>query len=306
MPRKKQASHPRFIKYAEYIINHKNYRGLPIKTKDDGSFVWVAPRDSEIGKQRKEWCINKAKELHLIKNDSDYPGMYRDVMFTIHPTKKRICSICGKEMSLYYHYPNNVFLKSLNKRFNSDFTDTDNINDIWDELIYEKEVSPEEVGEFLIKKGNLNLDCKSASKDQIINSLEEVCRKGLKKCLGPGSMSDFPDRFDGFHDYNRCCRSSHDKGRSKDNLKSYNKDRRAYEYWSGGNIHAANQFMGSKFFNGVSADHIGPISLGFVHDSRYLKPMPSGDNSSKRDRLLIEDLEKIIEIQDKTNVYPMS
>ena len=119
-------------------------------------------------------------------------------------------------------------------------------------------------------------------------------------------MSNFPDRFDGFHTYNRCCRSTQDKGRSKENLKSYTKDRRAYEYWSDGNIHAANQFMGSSFFDGTSADHIGPISLGFVHDPRYLQPMPGGDNSSKRDRLQIVDIESIIETEKRTGVYPMS
>lgn len=108
-------------------------------------------------------------------------------------------------------------------------------------------------------------------------------------------MSYFPDRYDGFHTYNRCCRATQDKGRSKENLKSYTKDRRAYEYWSDGNIHAANQFMGSAFFDGTSADHIGPISLGFVHDPRYLQPMPGGDNSSKRDRLQIVGIESIID-----------
>ena len=92
----------------------------------------------------------------------------------------------------------------------------------------------------------------------------------------------------------------------KENLKSYTRDRRAYEYWSDGNIHAANQFMGSSFFDGTSADHIGPISLGFVHDPRYLQPMPGGDNSSKRDRLQIVDIESIIETEKRTGVYPMS
>ncbi len=88
------------------------------------------------------------------------------------------------------------------------------------------------------------------------------------------------------------------KGGQKKISKSYTKDRRAYEYWSDGNIHAANQFMGSRFFKGASADHIGPISLGFVHDPRYLlQPMPGGDNSSKRDRLQIVDIESIVETE---------
>lgn len=119
-------------------------------------------------------------------------------------------------------------------------------------------------------------------------------------------MSNFPDRFDGFHTYNLCCRSTQDTGRHADNMKSYTRDRRAYEYWSDGNIHAANMFMGSQFFKGTSADHIGPISLGFVHDPRYLQPMDKSDNSTKRDRLIFSDIEKILEVESRTKIYPIS
>lgn len=305
MARNEKEWHPNFEKYVEEIVNHPNYKGLPIKRKDDGSYAWVAPKKSEIGKARIEWCKKKAMELGLIDDGKEYPGMYADVMLEIHPTKKRVCQICGKSMSLYYHYPTKPFVNSLNKKFHTDFTICDHISDIWDTL-NKNGVSEKEIASFLITKGNLNVEVGTVTKKQIIDLLEYRCRKGGKKCLGPGAMSNFPDRFDGFHSYNRCCRQKEDKGRSKQNLKSYGKDRRAYEYWSDGNIHAANQFMGSSFFDGISADHIGPISLGFVHDPRYLQPMPTSNNASKRDRLQIEDVEKIIRIQKETNVYPMS
>lgn len=291
---------PRFIKYMEMIINHPNYKGLRIDKKNDGSYNWIAPAKSDVGKERIEWCEAKAIELGY----PIQPGVYADVMLTIHPTKAKVCQICGKEMSLYYHYPNVNFLKSLNKQFDSDFTYCDHISDIWDTLI-SNGVSESKIAAFLITKGGLDLS-PSSGKDTIIKALEFACRKGNKKCLGPGAMSNFPDRFDGFHTYNRCCRASQDKGRSSKNLRSYTKDRRAYEYWSDGNIHAANQFMGSDFFSGTSADHIGPISLGFVHDPRYLQPMTGSDNSTKRDRLQIIDIEKIIETETRTHVYPMS
>lgn len=297
--------HPRFLRYMEKIVTHKNYKGLAIKKKPDGSYAWIATAKSEIGQQRIDWCITKGQELDFITEHKAYPGMYADVMLEIHPTKWKVCQICGKEMSLYYHYPNANFLKSLNKQFNSDFTDCDHISDIWDELI-NKGIRKTAIASFLISKGSLNLNAATATKEEIIDALEYACRKGDKKCLGPGAMSNFPDRYDGFHTYNRCCRATQDKGRSKENLKSYTKDRRAYEYWSDGNIHAANQFMGSSFFDGTSADHIGPISLGFVHDPRYLQPMPGGDNSSKRDRLQIVDIESIIETEKRTGIYPMS
>ena len=297
--------HPRFMQYMEKIVHHPNYRGLPITKKSDGSYAWIAAAKSKTGQQRIQWCIRKAEELGFIKEHEPYPGVYADVMLEIHPTKWKVCQICGREMSLYYHYPNANFLKSLNAKFGTDFSDCDHIGDIWDELI-ERGVCKEEIADFLIRKGNLDLHARTAEKEEIIDALEYACRKGDKKCLGPGAMSNFPDRFDGFHTYNRCCRAVQDKGRSKENLKSYTKDRRAYEYWSDGNIHAANQFMGSRFFKGTSADHIGPISLGFVHDPRYLQPMPGGDNSSKRDRLQIVDIESIVETEKRTGVYPMS
>lgn len=301
MAREERKWHPLFIKYMEMIVNHPNYRGLRIEKKSDGTFSWIATAKSETGKARIAWCENKAKELGF----SLQPGVYADVMLAIHPTKLKVCQTCGREMSLYYHYPNANFLNALNKTFNSDYTDCDHISDIWDDIV-SRGVSADRIAAFLVSKGNLSINPRTASKGEIIDALEYACRKGNKKSLGPGAMSNFPDRYDGFHTYNRCCRSSQDKGRSKENLKSYTKDRRAYEYWSDGNIHAANQFMGSSFFEGTSADHIGPISLGFVHDPRYLQPMTSSDNSTKRDRLQLIDIVKVIETEKRTGVYPMS
>lgn len=301
MSREERKWNNRFIAYMNMIANHPNYKGLPIQKKKDGSLSWIATAKSKVGEERIKWCLKKADELGFPHR----AGVYADVMLAIHPTKWKVCQTCGRLMSLYYHYPNANFVKALNKDFHADFTDCDHIADIWDTLI-ESGVKKRVLAKYLINKGGLELDPDDASKEEIIDALELVCRKGNKKLLGPGAMSNFPDRYDGFHTYNRCCRSSQDKGRSKENLKSYTKDRRAYEYWSDGNIHAANQFMGSSFFDGISADHIGPISLGFIHDPRYLQPMSGGDNSAKRDRLQIEDIEKIIETYNRTKVYPMS
>lgn len=301
MSRNNRNWNDKFIEYMEMIANHPNYKGLPIEKKQDGSLKWIATAKSKTGKERIEWAENKADELGFEKR----AGVYADVMLAVHPTKWKVCQTCGKSMSLYYHYPNANFLKSLNKTFDCNFTNCDHISDIWDSLI-DKGVSKDKLAKFLINKGRLDLDYMTSEKNEIINSLEFACRKGGRNCLGPGAMSNFPDRYDGFHTYNRCCRATQDTGRSKENMKSYTKDRRAYEYWSDGNIHAANQFMGSSFFDGISADHIGPISLGFIHDPRYLQPMTNSDNSSKRDRLRIEDIVNITETEKRTGIYPMS
>ena len=301
MARSTREWHPNFLAYMDFIVNHPNYKGLKIDKKADGSYKWIAPAKSEIGKARIKWCEDKARELGIPVR----PGVYADVMLAIHPTKKKVCQTCGREMSLFYHYPNANFLSSINKKFGVLYTDCDHIADIWDDLI-DRGVSQSTISSFFVQKAGLDISYINATKDELIDAMEFACRKGGKGCLGPGAMSNFPDRFDGFHTYNRCCRGSQDKGRSKENLKSYTKDRRAYEYWSDGNIHAANQFMGSSFFSGISADHIGPISLGFVHDPRYLQPMLGNDNSTKRDRLQFEDVEKILDTEQRTGVYPMS
>ena len=301
MAREKRVWHPEFMKYMRDIVNHPNYEGLPIAINKDGSYGWVATAKSEIGQERIRWCLEKADELGI----PNQPGVYADVMLRIHPTKWKVCQTCGNKMSLYYHYPNAKFLNGFNKTFRSSFTVCDHIEDIWDTLLNQG-VPKVRLAAYLIDKGGLSLNPQTATKEAVITALEYACRKGGKACLGPGAMSNFPDRYDGFHTYNRCCRGTQDKGRSAENMGSYNKDRRAYEYWSDGNIHAANQFMGSSFFDGTSADHIGPISLGFVHDPRYLQPMPGGDNSAKRDRLQYIDIVHAIKVEQRTGVYAMS
>lgn len=301
MAKSNKVWHNDFLKYMEYIVNHANYSGLPIKRKKDGSLAWIATAKSDIGKARIAWCENKAKELGFPIE----PGVYARVMREIHPTKWKVCQTCGRKMSIYYHYPSANCIKAIKKRFGVEYTEIDHISDIWDDLL-NKGFSNATIAEFFVGYGGLlGLDATS-SKENVINALERTCRIDGKTILSPGAMSNFPDRYDGFHTYNRCCRSTQDKGRSKENLKSYTQDRRAYEYWSDGNIHAANQFMGSQFFEGISADHVGPISLGFVHDPHYLQPMSGSENSSKRDRLQKNDIENIIRIEQRTGIYPMS
>ena len=297
----KKEWHINFIKYMKSIVNHPNYKGLKIGRKADGSYSWVVTTNSEEGEERKQWALKKASELK-IPNEA---GVFAKVMLKIHPTKFKTCQICGKEMSLLYIYPNANLVKSIIKEFGYDEFDTcTSIYEVVDALIDEHNESS--VNDFLIKKFHLKGELSSLRWRELLDRCELECRNGHSKLMGPGAMSNFPDRFDGFHSYNRCCRSKEDKGRSKENLKSYTKDRRAYEYWSDGNIHAANQYMGSDVFRGTSADHIGAISLGFLHDSLFLRPMTPGENYAKRDRLRYEDIEEIINIEAANHICGMS
>ena len=133
---------------------------------------------------------------------------------------------------------------------------------------------------FLLRSTLKRKDIENLDVQELVQCLIEESRSGLIKVLGPGAMSNFPDRFDGFHSYNRCCRSTEDTGRSVENLKSYTKDRRAYEAWSDGNHRAANQLMGDQVFSrtGLSADHADDHVFTVQHgpDSRSLRIGQSG------------------------------
>lgn len=302
-----QPWHENFIEYMDFIVHDPNYDGLTYTINAEGRPSWFSTKNSKRGQQHIQWCLNKANELNFEYNHSDTSGLYARVMRYIHPTKNKVCQICGETMSVEYRYPTQYTLSALSKAFEIDFTQTDHIEEIWDTLIA-NEHTPEDIILFFLKRSDALKEHigKITNRDALIKLLAEQSITKKSIVLSPGAMSDFPDRYDGFHTYNLCCRAYFDKGRFKENMRSYIQDRRAYEYWSDGNIHAANRFMGSQYFFGTTADHVGPISLGFVHDPRYLQPMEGGDNSSKRNHLRLEDIESIISIYAKTNIYPMS
>lgn len=295
--------HLNFFEYMEFIVEHENYRGLPIKKNKNGNYSWITTSKTEIGKKRIEWAINKAKELGI---PLDSEGLFAKVMFAIHPTKKKICQVCGREMSLYYIYPSKNLIRDIYKNFKYNFPQVMTLYEIVNDLLI-KGVSEIELKNFLLKKiKNSSNICLTSTFEKIICQLEIESRLEGKKVLSPGAMSNFPDRFDGFHTYNLCCRKKEDKGRSDENMSTYSKDRRAYQYLNDGNLRAADKFMTSYFFEKMSADHVGPISLGFVHDPRYLRPLSISENSAKRDRISKKDIETIISIHKKTKVCPMS
>lgn len=109
-----------------------------------------------------------------------------------------------------------------------------------------------------------------------------------------GAMSNAPDRLDGYHSYNLCCRSKQDTGRHKSNLARYGEDRRAYENWSDGDWKAASWLMKEFQKNGVSADHLGPISLGFQHHPNF-RPLTRAANSARNNRMTHEDVQLLLQ-----------
>lgn len=102
-----------------------------------------------------------------------------------------------------------------------------------------------------------------------------------------------------------------DTGRHSSNLARYSQDRRAYENWSEGDWNLSNRLMGEfgSFDEKVicpfcgkkrkmTADHIGPISLGFTHRPKF-NPLCKSCNSGKNNRITLEDVKILLKDEQK-------
>lgn len=273
--------------YVTYITNHENYNFIPEEHKRN----WVSVSKNGENARKQFWDKKQAELIQLgkISRESSLVNVAR----FIHPTKKHVCKKCNKECSIYYEYPTANTWKWLEKTFKIEK------NDLTIFQIYNQIINPNKHELFFLYFG------------VYVNQLETLCKNdqysGNK--LSPGVMGNPPDRLDGFHCYNSCCRSKHDKGRSDENMKSYTRDRRAYEYFSDGNCLLANCLMGK--LNTVittcfmcnknaemTADHIGPISLGFIHDPLNFQACCGPCNSKKNNRMTQTDLNKLKLIEE--------
>lgn len=313
-----------FLQYEEEIVSHPAYAGMPDLRHDDGTIQWEAPSNRGSGvfqfshDKRYQWWVEKAKEIGI---STDEDKWISKVAKTIHPTKQHPCKVCGRVMDIRYCYLSSNFIKRVQKL-----------------SFYDGSVEMEEtthildfVTSFVDTYGDVAYDSlpgllKCTQAKEIPNLphdlsswtswIEQSYIPKEPSMLSPGAMSNAPDRLDGFHTFNRCCRSTADKGRSKENLASYSTDRRAFENWSDGNWITANKLMGfinsnpsmkkehcAKEENGghhprpCSADHIGPISLGFCHRPEFqllCKPC----NSAKNNRMYYTDVLHLIEVEE--------
>lgn len=294
--------HPNYVKYTEMIVSHPNYEGLPFeRDKITGRVKWVAAGKSAKGQIRQAWWDKKCAELGI----PIQKGCYAIAARAIHPTKLHVCQCCGKELSIYYIYPAKTTIKKLQSAIpayralgsikQSDYSIFDIIN------------------QFCKTQGELDfisimLDLTPGmNKKQLCESIFAKYKDGDDhKRLSPGVMSNPPDRYEGFHSDGICCREKSDKGRNPDNMKTYTQDRRAYENWADGDYNLANRLMGEfqkdenlyecpkcHEMKRMTADHIGPISLGFCH-SMYFAPLCTSCNSAKNNRFTYEDVQFLL------------
>lgn len=303
-----------FVDYMKSIALHPNYTGMPDAFKDDGKIQWEAPSNRSGGQykdthhRRRDWWRAKAIENGIDVHEDKWISRTAKL---IHPTGKKPCKRCGCVLRIAYVYPCATFVKRCARELGVDLAPeplepighyVKRLVDILGaaalsklpNLLKTKTFTPPNLGEDL---------------ESWLAWIEKDYVPSEPSLLSPGAMSNAPDRFDGFHSFNRCCRSEADTGRSAQNLKSYGTDRRVFEYWSEGNWIAADRMMGivrARFHDHPSADggdgppsadHIGPLSLGFTHRPEF-RLLSKSANSAKNNRMSLWDVEYLRRCED--------
>lgn len=289
--------HPEFQKYTEAIVSDPGYEGLYFERKKDMRIKWVVTKKSLAGQKRLAWWNKKCEELGIPVKSGNYAVVAR----AVHPTKKHVCQICGRALSIYYEYPTKPTLTQINRVLGTRLNQADyTIKEIIERFCRNTNDLKNIAFIFKIKSFTDAAD--------LIQQIYTIHVDGCSRMLSPGAMSNSPDRFDGYHSDGLCCRQFTDKGRHTNNMKTYTQDRRAYEEWADGNYNLANRLMGE--FQKVkecpcpvcgetakmTADHIGPVSLGFCHSINFA-PMCKSCNSAKNNRLSLSDVRKLLELE---------
>jgi Alw26I/Eco31I/Esp3I family type II restriction endonuclease len=305
--------HPTFLEYVEFIVNHPSYAGMPDLYGDDG-VQWIAAPNRKSGKfqhshlRRMEWWRKTAEKLG-IEQTGEWPS---EVAKKIHPTKEKPCIKCGKVMDIRYAYPAHHVITRIQKlEYVDDSFPLDRFEHISDLLTRMVERFGNRVFDdlpALLKANGVEFPRLPPALDAWLSWIDTVYIPSEPRgVLSPGVMSNCPDRLDGFHSFNRCCRETADPGRSKENLQSYTTDRRVFEYWVDGDWVAADHLMGKiRSDRGLkreacrgghpgpcSADHIGPISLGFAHRAEF-QFLCTACNSGKNNRMWLSDVTHLV------------
>jgi len=299
--------HSKFIEYIKKIVTHRNYKNMPWAIDDQQKIRWNAPSHrppggpwSNLHDERLGWWQAKAKELKIPMTGTWISKTAKK----IHPFGGKPCQICGIVRSIHYEYPTVRILKKINGinglSIPFEYRDFLTINQIAAEVY-------RQIGKEGLKKLCIILGISekySSSLPVFIKFVSEIFIPDEPRgILSPGAMSNAPDRLDGFHTFNICCRASEDTGRNKDNLKTYGQDRRAFEFWCEGDWSAASRLMKEKVVGKcancgsnqqLTADHVGPISLGFCHRPKFVA-LCRGCNSGKNNRMSKLDIDNLIQ-----------
>jgi Alw26I/Eco31I/Esp3I family type II restriction endonuclease len=309
MKKIKPTKHPAFIAYMKQIAANPSYAGMPDLINAKGEIQWEAPSNRSGGQfrdthhKRRDWWRRKAEELGIDTGSNQWISKTAKLL---HPSKKKPCSVCGKEMDIRYIYPSERLRARVRAipfvPFDYFVPSEGDIFNLVQRLYVDfgQQITSALPAVFEVDIANRKMDEKSW-----LSWIEDELVPMEPRILSPGVMSNAPDRLDGFHTHNRCCRPTADKGRHASNLRTYVTDRRVFEYWSAGDWIAANELMGkirSRFENEpcanghsgpCAADHIGPISLGFCHRPSF-RLLCNACNSARNNRMTLADVRLLL------------
>ncbi|MFO9077170.1 Alw26I/Eco31I/Esp3I family type II restriction endonuclease [Legionella pneumophila serogroup 1] len=308
---------PEFVAYMVAIVTHPNYEGMPDAIKDDGKIQWEAPSNRASGQfqfthnKRRDWWKNKAKSIEI---DTSKDQWISQTAKKIHPTGEKPCKRCGKVMQIRYMYPKTNLILRFKKLFGETFeiSTFETITTILQRAYDLHGIQLTQNINTLLSSKNLFIPDFKNNFEALLSWIVDEYIPKEPSTLSPGVMSNAPDRFDGFHSFNRCCRGKADTGRHISNLRSYTTDRRVFEFWSEGDWIAADRLMGlvkSKLRDEIcadggygppSADHIGPLSLGFCHRPEF-KLLSKTANSSKNNRMSYNDIQYLRNCETQGN-----
>ncbi len=297
-----------FVAYMEYIVKHEVYQGMPDAVTEDGLIQWEAPSNRKSGKyqethaRRLAWWRNKAMEIGIPPGTSQWISR---VAKAIHPTGTKPCKRCGLVLELRYAYPSANLLTRVSRLpyLSSEFelSPLEHITSLVSRLYESYGANLLDDLPRLLAMSSLSIPKIRNDVDDWLSWIEDTYIPLEPMLLSPGAMSNAPDRLDGFHSFNRCCRNTADRGRHSSNLRLYVTDRRVFEHWCDGDWIAADRMMGitrtlfqrERCIYGhdgpCSADHIGPISLGFCHRPEF-QALCTACNSSKNNRMSFQDV----------------
>lgn len=309
--RGKFEAHENYIDYMKKIVEHENYHGMPNAVDDNGRINWQVSSGKGTSfykyyQERFDWWVKKADSLNL-EGTGNSNDRFTIAARLINPSGKRPCRLCGNERYVGYMYINHLCAHRWNKNIEED--------------LFKKGMNIIDVSEIMIKyigqeKFIQVIKIMFPERSDFFHLLPEIDNFFINsqhiksKWLSPGFMGNPPDRLDGFHDYGICCRKRSDPGRSDENMRTYNHDRRAFKWWAEGDWIVADALYNSagsgtcaiceKEVKKVSPDHVGPLSCGFKQLPFFI-PLCTECNASKNRRFTKEDTLYLISYENETN-----
>jgi len=305
-------AHPNYVRYMEMIVREAAFAGMPNAVSEGGRINWQVSSGRSTSfyryyRARWEWWEARADVLELPGSGNER-DRFSIAARRIHPTGYRACRLCGEDRNVGYFYLNRRLADRLNKLVKTPvFERGQAIPSVLAEIEGHDQQHGTELGRAL---SSFFPERSDAFDDLgLVPEAFEQTSYIRSAWLSPGYMANPPDRLDGFHDYCLHCRGGNDPGRSTENLRSYQHDRRAFEWWAEGDWFLADALYNAAgsgtcsicgaFVDIVSPDHVGPLACGFKQLPLFM-PTCQGCNSSKNRRMRADDVLRLIEYEEQS------